>query len=185
MAYAYPTIPLAPQEADLAFRQLINTLTGANLNNIWFAYGDKPTANVPYILITKLLDIDIGRPSRVSSTQMQVTRQATYRVNGYGQATPGALQVGGIHLLASCLRGDSLAPAAAGLAIQGVGAIENLTTVLTTSYQPDARITVLVGYVYRFNLNEPAQVESIRLDVGSSGGVDLSTETVATVPVTS
>jgi len=119
------------------------------------------------VLVTS--DTGIGQTQRVTSTTQRQERLMVVQVSGYGEAAIGAGAVSSLLTLASLLRSDdsrALTLHAAGVAVQGVGEVRDLTAYWQSDHEPRAVLTLRVGYTRLLtDSDEGPAATSIQVDI--------------------
>lgn len=171
-------------EALRAFRASVVTLSELDEEAVIWDFGIAVRPSTVHLALQLIADVPLGQTQRdePGSTTVWQQRQATVQVSAYGAADADAAlsMLEGLALLVG-----SNAPAALGYHWQGSGAVRQLTTVVSSGYEPRAAFDVQVGYLVQVAAAPPAVVTSIVVEVAADdpGGDPVGTAEIDITPV--
>jgi len=180
---------ITKEAAKQALAVAVAALSGMADTSIFLDATDAGRAVGDHLLITMQGDIQVGYLRRPSSarTSPEQNRQMTVQIDAFGESVIGGGAVTALHAVAAQLISDvpaALALYAAGVSVQSVGEVNDITALFRSGHEPRATLTIRAGYVWVGpTAAESTPATSIIVDIESEGGVTVDANAVVTVTV--
>lgn len=140
----------------------IVSITGLPDAMVYRAFGDGPVGTPDRIVVTPISDIRRGTWER-DGAGINVARRLSLQIDGYGLTA-----VDGVHAVADTIQSDGAASRAlsdAGVAVQRVDTTRDTTALQTSTYEPRATLSIVVGYIRRTETQGYPDATSISVDI--------------------